>query len=290
MKQNGLLFGPFLDALPNAALIDRAGKPDTMTDFTVPVDGMEVPWRMAQIVFVYDTARLSDPPRTMAAMLPWAAAHPGRLTHPNVRNFLGATFLKQALIEMAPDRAALQAPATDANYAPMTAAMWTWYAALRPHLWRHGSNFPQSAGDQRNLLNDAEIDIMVSFNPSEAATDIANGSLPASVRAYVLSGGTIGNCSFNAIPFNAAHKEAAMLTADFLLSPEAQAHGMDARNLGSPTVLALDRLSSADRMLFEGLPQPPGALSDAELGHPLLEPHPSWMTRVAADWEARVTL
>jgi putative thiamine transport system substrate-binding protein len=290
MKQAGLLFGPFLDALPNAALIDRAGKPTTMTDFTVPVDGMEAPWRMAQIVFVYDTATVADPPRSMAAMLPWAAAHPGRLTHPNVRNFLGATFLKQALIEMAPDRAALQAPATDANFAPMTASMWDWYTALRPHLWRHGGNYPDTAGAQRTLLNDGEIDIMVSFNPAEAATDIANRTLPETVRAYVLSGGTIGNCSFNAIPFNAAHKEAAMLTADFLLSAEAQARAMDGRNLGSPTVLALDRLSAGDRALFADLPRPPGWLSDAELGHPLLEPHPSWMTRIAAEWERRVVL
>jgi putative thiamine transport system substrate-binding protein len=131
---------------------------------------------------------------------------------------------------------------------------------------------------------------MISFNPSEAATDIANGTLPETVRAYVLAGGTIGNCSFNAIPYNAAHKEAAMLVADFLLSPEAQAHAADPRMMGSPTVLAMDRLSPDDRKYFDDLPRPVATLSDAELGHPLLEPHASWMTRITADWEKRVTL
>jgi len=261
-----------------------------MTDFTVPTGGYEVPWRMARVVFVYDSARVPAPPRSMAAMLPWSAARPGRLTHPTVRNFLGATFLKQALYEFAPDKAVLQTPATDADFGPTTAAMWAWYTALRPHLWRSGKIFPESGPAQRALLNDGEIDIMISFNPSEASTDIANGTLQASVRTYVLDGGTIGNCSFNAIPYNAAHVAGAMLLADFLLSPEAQAHDMDPDITGSPTVLALDRLSPADRKLFDDLPHPLASLTDAELGPPLPEPHPSWMTRIATEWERRVTL
>ena len=44
-----------------------------------------------------------------------------RLAHPNVRNFLGATFMKQALYELAPDPAVLQKPATDASFAAVTA-------------------------------------------------------------------------------------------------------------------------------------------------------------------------
>jgi putative thiamine transport system substrate-binding protein len=290
MRQQGLLYGPFLDALPNAALIDRTGKPTTMTDFTVPVDGFEAPWRMAQLVFVYDSAKVADPPKSMTAMLAWSAVNQGRLTHPNVRNFLGATFLKQALIEFAPNPDALQEAATDASFGPTTERMWSWYKLLRPTLWRGGRNFPESGPAQRTLMNDGEINLMVSFNPAEAVTAIANRALPESVRAYVLTGGTIGNCSFNAIPFNAGHKEGALLTADFLLSPEAQAHGMDGRTMGSPTVLALDRLAAADRKLFADLPRPVGSLDDADLGKPLLEPHPSWMTRIAAEWERLVTL
>ncbi len=76
----------------------------------------------------------------------------------------------------------------------------------------------------------------------------------------------------------------------FLLSPEAQAHAADPRFLGSPTVLALDKLTPADRARFDDVPKLPGLLTAAELGKTLPEPHPSWMTRVAAEWEKRVTL
>lgn len=289
MKQAGLLFGPVVEALPNAVLIDRVGKPTTMVDFTVSVDGLEVPWRMARVVFLYDSERVAAPPRSMAAMLDWALAHPGRLTHPTARNFLGATFLKQALFAFAPDAAALQRPVVESAYAPATANLWEWYTALRPLLWRSGRNFPESGQAQRSLMNDGEVDISISFNPAEAATAIAQGTLPPSIRTYVLDGGTIGNCSFNAIPYNASHVEGAMLLADFLLSPEAQAHQMDPRLGGSATVLALDRLTARDRKLFDDLPKSPAILSDAELGRPLPEPHPSWMTRLVADWERRFT-
>ena len=287
MKEQSLLFGPVAEQLPNFKLVDVDGKRSTIIDFTVPVDGLAVPWRMAQIVFIYDSARVKEPPRSAASMLAWARANPGRLTHPGVRNFLGVTFLKQALYELTADAGLLQAAPRDDNFDSATAPLWEWYDALRPHLWRRGQQYPETGPVQRALLNDGEIDIMISFNPSEASTAIANGLLPETVRSYVLERGTIGNTSFVAIPFNAANKDAAMVVADFLLSPEAQAHAQDPRVLGNFTVLDLPRLAPGDRARFEALPRGLATLSNAELGRPLLEPHPSWMTRITAAWERR---
>ena len=288
LKRQDLLLGPILDQLPNAALVDRAGKPTTTVDFTVPTDGYEVPWRMAQVCFLRDADRLPDPPRSAEAILAWAAANPGRTTHPGARNFLGATFLKTALLELAPDTEALYAAPTDAAYAAATAPLWAWYGKLRPALWRAGKQFPESGPAQSSLLNDGEIDFAISFNPSEAATGIAAGTLPPSVRVSGLTRGTIGNASFNAVPRDAAHPEGAMLVLDFLLSPEAQAKGADIHMMGGGTVLDLARLSPADRALFAALPSSPALPKPGDLGPPLLEPHPGWMDRLAADWERRV--
>lgn len=285
MKQQNLLFGPVTQRLPNFRLVDTAGKPSTVIDFTLPVEGMAVPWTLAQIVFMHDSARVPSPPRSMQAMLAWAKANPGRLTHPAVSNFLGATFLKQALYELTPDPALLQQPATDANFTAATAPLWAWYDALRPHLWRGGRQYPASGPAQRQLMNDGEIDLSLSFNPNEASGAIEDGLLPKTIRTYVLERGTIGNTSFVAIPFNAAHKEGAMVVADFLLSPEAQARMQDPRVLGTLSVLDFARLSPADAKRFADLPRGVATLSNAELGKPLLEPHPSWMTRITAEWE-----
>ena len=286
LKQAGLL-RRFAERLPNFALVDTVGKPATVTDFTVPVEGYAAPWRMARLVFIADSRRVPDPPRDTAALLAWAARHRGRFTHPTARNFLGATFLKQALYELAPDPAALAQPAGE-GFDAAVAPLWAWYDALRPQLWRQGRTFPESGPAMRNLLADGEVDIMLSFNPSEATLSVAAGLLPPSVRTFVPAIGSIGNASFVAIPANAAEPEAAEVAADFLLSPEAQARAEDPRHLGAPTVLDLARLSAADRALFAAWPRGPEALAPDALGPALPEPHPSWMTRLTEAWERRV--
>ena len=289
LKQQGLLYGPFATSLPNFALVDTVGKPSTIVDFTIPVDGYASPWRMARLVFVYDQARVAAVPRSVPELLDWARRHPGRFTHPSVRNFLGATFFKQALYELAPDPAVLQRPATDADFAAATARLWTWYDALKPLLWRRGTQFPDNGPAQRQLMNDGEIDLMPSFNPAEAAVAIHAGLLPGSVRTFVFARGTIGNASFVAIPYNAAHKEGALVVADFLLDPATQARAQDFRQMGNVTVLDLARLNPAQRAAFAALPGHPALPTPAELGRELPEPHPSWMTRITAEWERRYT-
>ena len=292
MKQQGLLYGPVTAALPNFRIVDTVGKRSNVIDFTTPVDGFAVPWKLAQIVFVYDSARITNPaevPRSANELLDWARKHPGRLTHPKVSNFLGATFLKQALYDLTPDTAALQQPASDDSFARVTAPLWAWYDQLRPALWRRGQQFPENGQAQRQLLNDGEIDITLSFNPAEAAVSVESGQLPASVRSFTMRNGSIGNTSFVAIPYNAAHKEAAMVLANFLLEPATQARAQDIKEMGSVNVLDLARLSAADRALFDKLTPSPALPTAAELGRPLLEPHSSWMTRITADWQRRYT-
>jgi putative thiamine transport system substrate-binding protein len=291
MKDRRLLYGPFAGALPNFALVDTAGKPATVVDFTMPVDGMASPWLLAQIVSVYDGARFkaADLPRSTPAMLDWAKSHPGRLTHPTVSNFLGATFLKQALYELAPDPSVLGREATDESFAAATAPLWTWYDALKPHLWRGGRDFPENGPAMRQLLADGEIDLMISFNPAEAVLSSSNGLLPSSARTLIFERGTIGNASFVAIPYNAAHREGAMVVANFLLEPAAQARAQDPEVIGLLTVLDEAKLSPADKALFRASASHPGMPKPEELGQPLPEPHPSWTTRLVAEWQKRYT-
>ena len=69
MKSKGLLAGPFTQLLPNTRYVDPAADPAVALDFTVPVEGLEAPWGMAQLVFLYDKARLAEPPRRIADLL-----------------------------------------------------------------------------------------------------------------------------------------------------------------------------------------------------------------------------
>ena len=288
MKENDLLYGPFVDRLPNFDLVDTEGKPTTLVDFTVPTDGLEAPWGMAKLVFIYDSDRIDTPPSSMEALRLWAEETPGRLTYPAPPDFIGTTFLKQALVELAEDRSVLQSAAGDAEqFERVTAPLWRYLDALHPHLWRDGEAFPASGPAQKQMLNDGVLDIALSFHPPEVSALIADGQLPESARIFVLDEGTIGNTHFVAIPYNASAKAGAMVVANFLMSPEAQAKKQSSEIWGDDTVLAMDKLSPEQRQLFEEIPAGPATLSPEELGPTLLEPHPSWMTRIEEEWQAR---
>lgn len=289
MKEQALLFGPFVADLPNARYVDLSPGAPASLDFTVPVEGMESPWRLAKFVFTYDSARVDVPPQTMRDFVRWAAENPGRFTHPGPSNFMGATFLKQALIELAPDADVLLDPVTNAAFATQTAPLWEWYDTLRPNMWRGGTTFPENESVQQQLLNDGEVDIGMSFDPASTAAAIAQGLLPDTARVFVPEGGTIGNVSFVAIPYNAANAAGAQVVANVLLDPVVQARMQNIEVLGSFSVLDPAKLDDAARAAFENLPTAPALPTLSDLGPTLPEPHASWMTRLTKDWARRYT-
>ena len=286
MKDADLLFGPYAEQLPNWALVDAEGK-TVQTDFTVPVEGYESPWAMAQVVFVQDTADMPERFGSMQALLEWAQANPGRFSYPQPPDFLGTTFLKQVLVDILPDPSVLEAPATDENYDEVTATLWAYLDALTPNLWREGKAYPATGTAMFPLIADDEVDLSISFSPGAASTAIANFELPETVRTFVLDKGTIGNASFVAIPYNSGSKAGAMVVANFLMSPEAQARAQDPAILGYGTVLNMDALSAEERAVFDGLDLGVATLTPAELGTVQAEPHPTWAVRIADDWVSR---
>ena len=285
MKRAGMLFGPFAENLPNWSLVDTKGKPATVTDFTEPTQGMESPWAMAQLVFEYDSAKLATPPKSIQALADWAQQNPGRFTYPQPPDYLGLTFLKQVLYALLPDPAILQHPAAPDE--PNLAPLWTFLDALHPNLWRQAKAFVANESALGQLLADDEVSISFAFNPGRASAEIASGALPDTMRTFVLEGGTIGNASFVAIPFNAAAAAGAQVVANLLLDPAVQARAQNPTVLGFQTVLNMAALTPAALALFNKAPRGPATLSPSELGPTLLEPHATWMTQISDEWANR---
>jgi len=236
---------------------------------------------------MYDSASLTTPPSTINGILNWAKQNEGRFTYPQPPNFLGTTFLKQALIELIEDPSLLQKPVETDQFEKVTASLWRYLDNLHPVMWRKGEVFPQNGPAQHRLLDDGEIDIALSFQPSEASSLIARGALPDTVRTFVLENGTVGNTSFVAVPFNAKAREGAMVLANFLMSPEAQARKQNPEFWGSGTVLAINKLSVTEQNRFRNLKLGVATLPPEHLGKTLLEPHTSWVAALEEEWAKR---
>jgi putative thiamine transport system substrate-binding protein len=286
MKREGLLKGPFAEQLPSYAWVDTQGKPTTRIDFSEPVDGMEAPWGMAQLTFMVDSARVPQAPRSLAAWLAFAQTHPGRVTYPRPPDFHGTSWLKQMLLDLNPgaQRQALYQPITSAAFEARAAVLWRTLDSVHPHLWRKGRQFPLSAGAQRQMMSDGELLWALTFNPNEAANEIAAGRLSASTISYQFDSGTLGNTHFLAIPFNTQAFAAAQVTANFLLSAQAQARKADIAVWGDPTVLAVDALPASQRAWFQSATVP-GQLRSSAPAIP--EPHASWVDALEKEWARR---
>ncbi|MDS1137423.1 ABC transporter substrate-binding protein [Nitratireductor indicus] len=290
MKRQGLLMTPgWAEKLPNFAYADVENKPTIRTDFTIPVEGLESPWGMAKLVFFYDSARTQAAalPKDADGLLDWARQNPGRFSYPQPPDFIGSSFLKQVLAEKIADPTLLQKPVEEADFEEVTKPLFAYLDELNPLMWRSGRAFPQNYPAMKQLLADSEVDIIFAFNPAEASSAIANGELPGTVRSFTFPGGTLANTHFLTIPYNAPAKAGALVTANFLLSPEAQARKEDPAIWGDPTVLALDKLDPGDRARFDAIDLGVATLRPDELGPALDEPHPSWMERIETEWKRR---
>ena len=284
MKREALLSPAFAQSLPHFQWVDTVGKPTTLLDFSVPTDGLESPWGMAQLTFFADAQRLPKPPQSMGELLALARQQTGRITYPRPPDFHGTTFVKQALIEHALDMKALALPVTPAVLAVQAAPLWRFLDALHPHLWRGGKQFPQNSAAVRQMMADGELVMALTFNPNEAANEIAAKRLPVTVQSWQFAKGTIGNTHFVAIPFNAPSKAGAQVVANFLLSPAAQARKADIDVWGDPTVLDVARLPALDRARFQSASRPGQVAVTAPV---LSEPHASWVDALEKEWTRR---
>ncbi|MGB0360409.1 MAG: ABC transporter substrate-binding protein, partial [Endozoicomonas sp.] len=287
MKKNGLLFGPFVSDLPSFQGVDSEKKPTTAVDFGEPVDGLEAPWGMAQLVFIYDNARLDIPPSNADELLEFARKHKGRVTYPLPPDFIGITFLKQLLSELAVAPEVMQNPVEAADFEQVTAPLWHYLDEIHPLLWRTGESFPANNLALTPLFDDGEILLSMTFNPAYASSAIASGELPDTVRTYVHKAGTLGNTHFLAIPFNSSVNEGARVVINFLMSPEAQAYKAHPDVWGDPTILSMSSLSHSGQKLFSDLPLGPATLSSDALGRTLPEPHSSWVAALEKEWVKR---
>ncbi|MFO0820911.1 MAG: ABC transporter substrate-binding protein [Pirellulales bacterium] len=280
------LYGPFTERLPNNQYVNWDDR-FIAIDFQQPVEGFECPWGNVQQAIIYDSLRVESPPRTLAELEAWVKTHPGRFTFD--QSFTGMTFLKALLSEFAGGPGSLDGPFDEAKYREASAKLWEYLRRLKPHLWRAGKTFPEGVAQLHQLFNNHEVDFTMSNNDGEVDNKAIQGVIPDSSRAYVLKSGTIRNSHYVGIPWNSSNKAAAMVVANFLLSPEAQYRKALPEVWGDGSVLDASRLPDPWKTKFLEMPGRTRAPSRSELReYALMEPAPEIMLRLQEDFRQEI--
>ncbi|GAB3669337.1 ABC transporter substrate-binding protein [Nocardioides korecus] len=229
----------------------------TTRDFGTQVDGCEAPWHKAQFTLVYDSARIAQPPSSMAGVLQWAKDHPGRFTYPAPPDFTGSVFVREALYSTSGGYAKIPAQFSQKAYDQLAPPLWAALKDVAPSLWRQGRTYPRDTVALDRLYADGEVDMTMTYGPATLTKLVADGAFPKTTRVLPLDEGTIGNASFLAIPASAGDPEGAMVVANLALSPAQQALKADPGTWGQFTVLDTHLLGKADQARFDALPASP---------------------------------
>ncbi|MGB3211830.1 MAG: ABC transporter substrate-binding protein [Desulforhopalus sp.] len=287
-KQHDLLYGPFATKLPNQRYVDWSS-PAVKNDFGTPVEGMESPWGSAQMVMIYDSARTPHPPKSIPALIDWIKTHPGRFTYPAPPDFTGSVFVRHFFYHASGSADLWQGEYSETEYQKAADATYGLLKELKSFLWRNGDTYPDSPVRMNSLFADGEVDFSFSYHQGEASRNILDGLFPETVRTFVFDEGTITNTHFVAIPYNAKDKAAAMVVANFLLSPEAQLEKATPDVWGDFPAITPAKLPTAWQQKFATLPRGKATLGDAELqAHQLPEPPSTILVDLEKGWVQHV--
>ena len=286
LRQLNALLGPFTEKLPNAQYIDF-NNPFIRYDFQRDTAGFECPWGNVQLALIYDSSRVEKPPRNMAELETWVREHPGRFTIDNF--FTGMTFLKSLLITIAGGPGSLDGEFDEQRYQRASRELWQYLNRIKPYFWRKGETFPDQVTQLNQLFAAGEIDFTMSNNDGEVDNKVLQGLFNDTARGYVFASGTIQNTHYIGIPRSSAQIAAAMVVANFLISPEAQFEKLKPAIWGDGTVLDVAKLPAPWPERFQNVPQRTHVPPRAEIQPAALrEPASEYMVRIQRDFRKYV--
>ncbi len=286
LRQIKALYGPFVKKLPNNGYINW-DNPFIAYDFQQPVEGYECPWGNVQLALIYNSDKVTQPPADLAELEQWVKDHPGKFTISN--EFTGMTLLKSWLIHLAGGQEGLKGNFDEQKYEQYGAELWAYVNRIKPYLWNEGQSFPTTLAQMHQLFANGEVWFTMSNNDGEVDNKILQGLFPENSRAYVPASGTIQNTHYMGIVKHAAHKAAAMVVINFLISPEAQWKKMQPAVWGDGTILSASKLPKEWQEKFAAIPGRKYAPERSNIeSKALMEPAPEYMIRIFEDFRKEV--
>jgi len=287
MKENGLLFGPYNNYLPNFSATIDLNATDTNFDFTFPIDGFETPFSTAQLIFINDAAVTPEAPANAEELLAFVRKYPGRVTYPSSEHFTGAAFIRNIIYDICGYEQFMNMDADfDTVHAAVEPAM-QYLRGLNPYLWRGGATFPAELIMIDNMFINGELFLMMSYGPYDVGGKINKGLYTPTTRAFLFEKGTVANTSYWAIPFNAPNRAGALVAINEMLSPQMQIAKL---LIGEePFVTDLSKVSARDRAAFEAVDLGPNNVPSQEMAARRLPEYSGAIEKIVTDiWLAEV--
>ncbi|MBP1042193.1 ABC transporter substrate-binding protein [Vagococcus sp. BWB3-3] len=265
-KQANLLYGPVTERVPNVEKLMAVDSHEFNYDFGVEIEGYEVPYGTAQLVFVGDQANFSKGfPKSAQALLAYAKENPGKLTYTAPPEFTGSAFVRNIICEVIGFEALNQAPAEKEALHQVIMPGLDYLNELKPFLWQKGATYPATTAELDQLFAANQVHLTYSYSQMHVAEKRQDQEFKESVESFVFDQGTITNQNYLAIAANSAAKDAAIVLINEMISEEAQLAKASAKYGFSIPPFEADKLSAESVLTLASLYDNQGVLSLEEL-------------------------
>ncbi len=289
VKANDLLSEPFVQILPNYNSFVDGNSNNIIFDFGTPVDGKEAPWGKVQFVYLYDSAKVKNPPANFTELAQWVKENPGKFTYPDPNDFTGNAFLRHLLYQQVGVETLIKEGYNPSLVSDKSKVMWSYLKDIKPYLWKKGQTYPQSLTQLDQMYSQGEVWINMGYNEARAEALIKQGVFPKTTKSFIMDPGSIGNTHFLAIPYNSPNVAGALVAINFLLSPDAQLAKMDPAGWGDNTVLDINKLPVEYKNKLDNLQRGASVLKAEDLANNLLpEFTPEYVNWIKETWLSEV--
>ena len=287
MMQGDMLCNDWAFKVPNAKYIDF-DDPTISHHGVLFVGDDALAWSRFQYVLVYDSNKVTKPPRDFKELADWIKANPGKFTYPAPPDFTGRGILESLLFEVSGGFDQWRGEFNSELWEKESPKVWEYLNDIKPYLWRKGETYPENVAAQERLYSSGEIWWSVSAYFATPGRNVEKGVFPKSTRTMVVPAGTLSGTGAVSIPYNSGNKAAAMVVADFLASPEAQYQKSLPQGVADGTILDLTKLTKEWQDNFKSLPKHDATLPFDELAEAQVPLIPPYHVPFEKDWRKYV--
>lgn len=262
-KENNMLYGPFVDKLPNVQEYVDTKSEDVTLDFAFPIEGYEAPYGKAQMVLIADTAVTPELPKNTDELLEFVKENKGKVTYPALPDFTGSVFVRNIIFDICGVEQFLDMEADKETVKAAIEPALEYLRQLNPYLWNEGKTFPDSSATLDNMFSDGEVVLNVTYDAFSTSVKIADGTYTDTTQSFQFDKGTIGNTNFMAIAKNSPNKAGAMVAINEMISPQIQADRYD--TLKVLPVVDYEKLTDEQKEAFDKVDLGKGNIPQEEL-------------------------
>lgn len=183
--------------------------------------GYLVPYRGTTVVLAYNSEKVANPPQTADELYQWIKDNPGRFAYNTPGSGgAGGSFVQTAIYNFLPEEAM---SSNDEKWKEQWTEGFDLLESLHGSMYQSGGQvvYPNKNQGTLDLLINGEVDMIPAW-ADMLITNLANGTLPKTVKMTQIDPGFTGNVDCLAIPSIGSNPEGAQAVMDYMLTNEAQ--------------------------------------------------------------------